>query len=181
MNQIKDYIIINITKEMSTEEIKEIVSSAIQKIKKETSYFQFILNLNYFFIFSYFSFLFSKIFVVNSLIITHNDTSYLVKKPLKLIITDHGIKLHNFFIPYENITIFKSNEEFIEINILGSIINENDTLKIILESNKQTTFSLNCKNGNYLVSLIKKNMYYHIRYNKINTDVMNYYITTKQN
>jgi hypothetical protein len=179
MNQIKDYIIINISSEMSSDEIKEIVQNAIQKIKKETTIFQFLFNLNYYFIFSYFSFFFNKLFIVNSLIVTHNNVSYLIKKPLNLFVTDHGIKLHTFFIPYENITTFSSNAGIVELNILGSIADAEECLKVVLENDKQTTFSLNCKNGNYLVSLIKKNMYYHIRYNKINTDVINYYKTTQ--
>ncbi len=178
MNQIKDYIIINITTEMSTQEIKRIMDQAIEKIKKETTFLTFILNLNYYFIFSYFSFFFNKVFIGNSLILSHNKLSYLVNKTFKMVVSDNGILIDTVFIPYENITTFCYGAGIITLDILASIEN-NEKIKVNLEKDKLTTISINCKNGINLVNSIKKNMYYHIRYNKINTDVMNYY--TKNN
>jgi hypothetical protein len=177
----KDYVVIYISEEsrkMSSEEIKVFMNTTIQKIKKETSIFTYLINLNYYFIFSYFSFFFKSLFIVNSLIFSNEKVSYLVKKPLNLFVTDKGIKIHNFFIPYEHITIFGYGAGIVDLEILGSIIENSETLKVVLENDKKTKISMNCLNGPKLLNLIKKNMYYHIRYNKINTDVITYYKNT---
>jgi hypothetical protein len=172
---MKDYIIIYI-KEMSSEEIKKSMDIAIAKIKKETSFFTFFINLNYYFIFSYFNFLFKSTFIASSLIINFDKTNYLVKKPVQIVVLDNGIKIHNNFVPYENVVIFKYLAGIVNIEILGSV---NKDLKFELDSSgNKINISVNCINGMNLVKLIKKNMYYHIRYNKINTEVINYYKNT---
>ncbi len=159
---------------MSSEEIKKAMHTAIQKIKSETSILTYIINMNYYFLFCYFHFLFVSSFLVNSIIFAFEDTNYLVKKNSFIIVQEKGIKLYNNFIPYENITVFSYKAGIVNLNILGTI---DKNLKITLGTDVLKV-SLNCLNGEKLVKLIKKNMYYHIRYNKINTEVISYYKNT---
>ena len=169
----KDYIVIYI-KEMSTEEIKQAMDLAIEKIKKDTTIFTFIINFNYYLLFSYFSYFFKSTFYVNSMMFIHKDLSYLVQKPLCITVHDNGIQILTNFIPYENISIFGYTAGIVDLDILGSI---DSKLKLELNNNK-TRISINCLNGTKLINLIKKNMYYHIRYNKINTEVISFYKST---
>jgi hypothetical protein len=172
---MKDYVIIHI-KEMSQTDIQVIMNNAIQKIKKETSLFTFIVNFNYYLIFSYFSFLFNHTFLINKVIFNFKETSYLIKNNLLLIVTDKGIKIQNNFIPYENITKYGNNDNQFFINIFGIIDFQNEKLKFSL-GNGNLTIAFDSTNPCKLINLIRKNMNYHIRYNKINTEVISWYST----
>ena len=162
---------------MSQTEIQIAINNAIQKIKKETSLFTFIINFNYYLIFSYFSFLFNHTFLINKVIFNFKETNYIIKNNLLLIVTDKGIKIQNNFIPYENITKYGNNGNQIFINIFGIIdFQENQKLKFSL-GNDNLTIAFDCNNPYKLINLIKKNMNYHIIYNKLNTEVISWYST----
>jgi len=109
----------------------------------------------------------------------YNNKDHLSKNTREIKITDHGINVNDFNIPYEYLlTISRElnmlNENVIIISFLGKITEENESIKIEL-CNDITKILLftdkNCKFNNMIV----RNMFYHIKYNKINFEVIDYF------
>jgi hypothetical protein len=107
-----------------------------------------------------------------------------------LYVYDYGIQFYggdiNCTIPYEHILSFGSSKtkEIIASNfmieVFAKIINEdiengNNGLKFFYSNNK-TYIKFYTDNPKKLKYLIEKNMKYHIIHNKLNFDVLDYYI-----
>jgi len=89
----------------------------------------------------------------------------------KILITSTGIDLIKFHIPYENILIFGKENNNIVMNIFAKINESN-----LEPSSNICKITINFEKLNdSIMNDIKKNMYYHIKYNKINQNVIDYY------
>ena len=69
---------------------------------------------------------------------------------------------------------------FINIQILGTIDYIDNNIKINLSNGLINIYCL-CDNPHKLSKYLKKNMYYHIKHNKINDEVMAYYTKNQNN
>jgi hypothetical protein len=138
------------------------MESTIQKINKESYFFIFYLFIRWLFSMSYY-----KAIPVKS--IKYNSEIYDNTK--KILITSTGIDLIKFHIPYENILIFGKENNNIVMNIFAKINESN-----LEPSSNICKITINFEKLNdSIMGDIKKNMYYHIKYNKINQNVIDYY------
>ena len=78
-----------------------------------------------------------------------------------LTLYDNGIEIKNSFIPYEYIVSF--NDESIILLADENLKPADSLIKIKLKEE-------NCS----LVKIIKNNMYYHLKYNKVNLEMLTY-------
>lgn len=146
---------------------EEIIQNALTFINKQETLFTLIINIQYYILTLILSFLnmslYKKTFQVFDIEI--NDTIFITEK--KVTILDKGIELWDNFIPYEYIMRFGYNEEgYAHLDILGK-----ETV---------TKMSFMCSDPEYMMRLIKNNMYYHIKYNSIDKNVIGRYNPKKQ-
>ena len=145
---------------------KKHMELTIQRINKESFLFIFYLYIRW--VLSYFL-SYSKAVPVKS--IKYNNVVYDCKT---ILITSTGIDLNIFHVPYENIFIFKRENNNIILSIFAKIT---DTLEL---SSTISEITIECENTKFILSDIKRNMYYHIKYNKINQNVIDVYLKDKQ-
>jgi hypothetical protein len=89
-------------------------------------------------------------------------------------ITEKGIFINESFISYEYIITFKTSVNELFIQLFGTI-EKNENLTIKPSKNIINVVVKFQKNQNGIVENIKRNMYYHIKYNKINEDAIDYF------
>ena len=176
-----DYIIV----EMDTKNDR--VKYAIKKINNDISVIRNIIYLQYyllsytflilqkFIIGNIFNTIYQKKIIVDKIFIFNNkdeEKEYLSNEKTQIILYEKGIIIQDTFIPYENIISFGEVmnfkfcclELFAEIKESKIILNEN-VIKLIIQLDNPT----------FLCDIIKKNMYYHIKYNKINEETITFY------
>ena len=115
-------------------------------------------------------YLYCKSFTIKQGAILLKNQDILFKS--ELYIYDNGIGILNTFINYEYILTFKVIKSgCCVIEVLGTL---NENKKFIASSNR---FVIIIKHKNFLniQNLIKQNMFYHIKYNKVNEDVFDYF------
>ena len=186
MRRKNSYIIINI-EEMETINLNEnkVITDAIKKINKEQNLFNLILYINYYLLTTYINFLFNlfkfkqfnlffKKIKIENIFLYHNKEFYKSQCINDLILYDNGMILNNLFIPYENIIKFGHKNDTVYLDIFAKInkIEDNFTVSLghsIVNINIKTEFSLK------LCKYIKFNLFYHIKYNKINSDIVKQY------
>ena len=161
-----------------------IMNNAITKINKEENFFRTFINFQYYLFSYYISFLrviFSKKYVLNKIIFFKKmdkelvkEKSYTVSTKSNLFLYDRGIYFHEILVPYENILSFGVKDNFCVIEVLATIeVNED---KIILKLNGDIIkIVMELENPTCLRDNIKKNMYYHIKYNEIDENAIHYY------
>jgi len=170
---------------------KERIEKAIQIINNNQTKVEYALILyynifkqflHYFYNFTYIKICINDIcykkFELKTIDFIHNKHIFSFKKSLNLFVYDNCISIddfNNFNIPYEYITTFRAFNDIIRIQILGTIDNVDNNVKIKLSGGIINVYC-RCNNANDLSNQIKKNMYYHIKYNKINDEVVSYYI-----
>ena len=139
----------------------------IQKINKESFLFIFYLYIRW--VLSYIL-NYCKVVPVKS--IKYNNLVYFCKT---ILIKSNGIELNNFHIPYENILTFKRENNDIILFIFAKI---SETLEL---SSTICEINIECEKINDdIIDDIKRNMYYHIKYNKINENVIDVYLKDKK-
>ena len=158
------------------------VKYAIKKINNDISVIRNIIYLQYyllsytflilqkFIIGNIFNTLYQKKIIIGDILIFGGE--YLSNKKSQIILYEKGIIIQDTFIPYENIISFGEVmnfkfcclELFAEIKESKIILNEN-VIKLIIQLDNPT----------FLCDIIKKNMYYHIKYNKINEETITFY------
>jgi len=107
----------------------------------------------------------------------YNDRGFYYKKTLNLYMYDNGIIINNIYISYEYIIsfgIFDTDGYIVKIRVFANLTNINGRLQLELTNGIVDILFL-CDDGFKICTLLKKNMYYHIKYNKLNDDVINYY------
>jgi hypothetical protein len=168
---------------MESIENKEIIyKNAIEIINtRETSliYIKYKIYMLVKWILNLFYISWSKSITVKSISFLYNKKEYLCKTPAKVSFTDQHINIAGFTIPYEYIIAIgkeynlSPNKNVFIISVLGKITHNdekvdfelcNDITKILLFTDKSLD----------LTNMTIKNMYYHIKYNKINKEVIDY-------
>jgi hypothetical protein len=164
-----------ITSEMKT----VIMESAIRKINKQQNFFTNLINYQYYFLKYYLSFLtilFCKKFVIHKMFFfqkEENEETYHSNKSV-LYLYDNGIFFSRCHIPYENILQFGMEKDMCVIHILAKIKKENDVLTLSLDKNiLRVVFKMD--SPGYFFNCMKTNMFYHIKYNKVNDNAIEYY------
>lgn len=187
------FVVIDIYKEMELENIK-----FVKTLKLHKSIYQTVVDILYFYLTCYFTTVktsFHKFYEYKYLEIRNytNDINPLIFKRKyinEFVINDTGICIYigneKLNIPYENIMKFNidTKKDLLGLIVLGKIsINENS---VILETNSDISevylfinnnvFNIfNISNVQNCFNNIKKNLYYHLKYNEFNYNIMNYY------
>ena len=162
-----------IQKKLFTKNI--LINGALDRINKDETLIRTIINWNYYvftYFFSYISILFCKKYSVSKISFLEDVVLY---KKRTIFLYDKGFFIDSFIIPYEYILSFSCDDAVCEMEIFATI-DKNDfkiilgggILKINIEMEYPRDF---CKD-------IKTNMYYHIKYNKLNEGVFEYYFKT---
>jgi hypothetical protein len=170
-----DFIVIEIESIESMNYRKSRIEYAINKINQDYNLFdkikifyynllKWILNLlriNY---------VYTKTFKIKQI----NVNEIKIENSMLFKITEKGIFINESFISYEYIITFKTNVNELFIQLFGTI-EKNENLIIKPSKNIITVVVKFQKNQNGIVENIKRNMYYHIKYNKINEDAIDYF------
>jgi hypothetical protein len=174
------FVIVEIMESKTPEEIHY---NAICFIRKQETFIRYLINVSYYFFNLFFSFInflkiiiYFKSFDIKNVTVEYlGDTRYL-KRPLnsKFIVLDNGIEIYNFFIPYESILQYGSKDNVVALTIFGKI---QFGLKKINIKQATTQFSLQFETNfaENVCNIIKRNMYYHIKYNKIDKKLIEKY------
>jgi hypothetical protein len=107
-----------------------------------------------------------------------SSDNFIVKESTQLKLFDCGMELDGLWIPYEYIIKYHRYNEYIFMEIFASIDDksqiklENKILKINLKF-------LGCCVAQNVCSDITSNMYYHIKYNKFDDTVIEYFESQK--
>ena len=141
----------------------EIIKNAIIIINKNETNFRNFINYNYYLFTLFLSIL--KIFYycsfhIDNFIMKYDD-KIITYKINKLIILDNGINLNGIFLYYENIIQFGYDENKVYLNIISKI-----------EEPKKILITFESDYAKNITNTIKINMYYHIKYHKINKEVL---------
>ena len=158
---------------------KEIMVHAINKINKEESLLRSILNYNYYILSYYISFLcilFCKKFTITNILFTEptSERMFLFDKKSYVFVYDKGIFLNKILIPYENIISLCNIDNYCCLEVFGKFESIENRLHFSLEDSI-IKIALQLDNVTEFCNHIKSNMFYHIKYNKINDDVVGYY------
>jgi hypothetical protein len=175
-----DYIVEIEKEDMDLILKKKIINNTIKKINKEQGFIRGIVNYLYYCFSYYISFLcilcYKKHTIKKMYFLNDKEENRLYNKKHIICIYDKGIYIHKITIPYENIIAITIQKEYCYIDIFATVIQHENGIKIEL-SDTITKFILVMENKHSkILNDIKVNMYYHMKYNKINFQVVeNYY------
>ena len=174
------FVIVEIMEPKTPEEIHY---NAICFIRKQETFIRYLVNVSYYIFNLFFSFInflkiviYFKSFEVKNVTVEYSgDTRYL-KRHVKntLYVLDNGIALHNFFIPYESIFEHGFKDNIVALIIFGKV--EFSEKKINIKQDTSKVF-INFESvlAKSVCDSIKWNMYYHIKYNKIDKKLIEKY------
>jgi len=155
----------------------DIIKNAIAKITKEQTIIRVIINYYYYVLSTYFSFmyvLFSRKYNIVRTVFYYQSREYIFNKKSVIYVLDNGIFLDSINIPYESVVSFGSNKNVCTLQIFGSLNFTDSKLRIgICKNNIKIDIELEYESD--IVNIIKENMYYHIKYNKVNKDIVEFY------
>ena len=156
-----------------------ILENAIKQINSEISIFKSFIYFYYYLFVYYLSFLkilFVKKIKIDKLIFNKNNESMIVMNNIRdIYLSDNAIYIKNNEVPYENIISFGKIDNFCCIELFATVHYLNNDINIKLNKNVTRLFFKN-KDSRSLCDSIKNNMYYHLKYNKIDTSVCHYKI-----
>jgi hypothetical protein len=156
-----------------------ILENAIKKINSEINIFTAFIYFTYYLIIYYLSFLkffFIKKIKIDKIIFNKDKDSVLIINNIRdIFLFDDAIYIKDNKIPYENIISFGTVDNFCCIELFATIYYINNNIDIRLTKNVTRLFFKN-KNASSLCQDIKNNMYYHLKYNKVNTSICHYKI-----
>ena len=182
MNRKNSFIVIEIMEQKTP---KDCMDHALGIINKELSLLTYLRYLNYYLITCYASFIryfYTKKFDIYSVVVKDAHFKRMLSPeqnfPNELLILDNGITFYGFFVPYENILQYAcfSNKCYIEMYVQVELKNKEITLTLDKKRTMMTFRLHNSKLASQLSKSMKMNMYYHIKFNKINIKVLEYYI-----
>jgi len=189
-NRKNSFVVIDIYKEMDPNNIK-----FVKALKLNKSLYQTLVDIIYFYLTCYFTTVktsFQKFYEYTYLEIrsinNYDNTLIFTRKYInELIIYDTGICIYigneKLNIPYENIMQFNIDIKInlLVLTILGKIIiNENSCT---LETNSeihQIYLLINNSNVQNCFNNIKNYLYYHLKYNEFDYNILEYYSKIKQ-
>jgi len=148
----------------------------LKNLKLNQTFWEVLKNYFYY-IFSLF-YLFYRNYTVSKFYFHTPSDSYL-SKGKNISILDRGILLEDFktLIPYENVMrVQKYNDNVYALFCLAKI--EDDTIVL---GDSIIVIELHINEKYDFVNDVVKNMYYHLKYNKINIDILKYSSVKKFN
>jgi len=159
--------------EMETEkDIEAVIKNAILIVNKDETLFRYFLNKIYYTLaFLSFIFYYYNLYNISNVLVKSNNESRLIHKKNNgnLLILDNGIKLYNFFFSYETILQFGFEDKRIWLTVFVDIRFSEKSITLLKNDQlSKVHFSFQIKNPEYVIQSLKKNMYYHFKYNKIN-------------
>lgn len=125
----------------------------LKNIRLTQTFMEFILHYLYF-VFLKYLYYYKKIYTID-------------KK--EFILFDNGIKIDTSFIPYEYIVNFHDANGYINLVLLAKI--EEGQL-VPFDAIFHLSFKSKCNSS--IIKNIKSNLYYHIKYNNVNLDILSY-------
>ena len=148
------------------------IETAIQIIDKERSFFNDLCIFYYNLLKYLISYNHSRTFRIKRLIID----KYTFYKELPLKIDDQKICINLSEIPYEYIMVFTQIGKCMYMELLGTIVCVDKKIKIIPSTNKiNVLFLFESKEITLKIcESIKKNMFYHIKYNTLEHKAFEY-------
>ncbi len=164
---------------------KNTMENALKIINSEQTKAEFILIvyynvikmlINYIYLLTFIriNYIYYKKFNINEIKFLHSENIYHYKKPLNLYMYDNGIIIKDFYISYEHILYFGAFGNYVKMKIFANIIVLDGILQLKLANGIVDILFL-CDSSDRLCNFLKKNMHYHIKFNKLNDDVINYY------
>ena len=167
----------------------ELIMNAHNIINSNESIIRFILNQYYYILSNLFLMLqfviYCKEFTSNETYIYFKNDYRKIKYMQKLTLLEKGIYFCDYFAPYESIIKVGLNKEFIILTLFGKVnfidkveFMDKRFVKIQLDKSKYTLL-LKIDNPQYVFDTIKSNMHYHIKYNKVDKNIVEYYIDKK--
>jgi hypothetical protein len=126
----------------------------------------------------YISTIYIKTFKILQLNVYANDTIYRFYKDMFLKINDDKMFINVSQVPYEYIITFVCNEEYIFMELFAKTKVIDKKLKL-LPSDKKIQLILRFASkelATKICQLMRQNMYYHIKYNKIDENVIDYFM-----
>lgn len=159
---------------MMTMDQTDVLKSAITRIDNELTVIQRLCFVFYNFLVYYFSWisiiLSTRIKSERVFIENNNDDDYNVLGECDIYLHDSGIFINENFINYENIQRYWPDNHYIHIMVYAS-----STHGKITSSENILIVSIKVDDVFSFMETLKKNMYYHIKYNKLSTKVVKYY------
>jgi len=158
------------------------IRNAIKRINREETLIRSIINYQYYLINYYLSFLcilFCKRYIVTKIIFYQLENgskrSYISDSKKTLFLYDKGFCINDLLIPYENVLEFGMNNGFLVVDVFAKIVHENQKINMFLD-NSIIKLAIEMENPKNFMENMKSNMYYHIKYNKINKEILQYYV-----
>ena len=123
--------------------------------------------------------IYTKTFKVLQLKVTlSDDKHYYFYKDIYLSIYDNKLFINVSEIPYEYIITFTSRNQFIFMELFATTKVVDKKLKFVLSDKKISVILrlVDSKEATKICKLLRQNMYYHIKYNKIDENVIDYFV-----
>jgi len=148
------------------------LEGAIKNINKNTTFLDHIRIL-YYILFKwilnklYIKYMYSKSYKIKEVGIKSAHVQYKIQQEMTFKINENGVSINGNYIPYEYIIQFYTMYNLVCIQMFGAL--ENVDKKILIKpSNNVIDISVRLdKDSKSAGRNIKKNMYYHIKYNQI--------------
>ena len=155
-------------------DVSDVLKNAISIINKNETLFFYIINNIYLFCYLRFIFYYYNMYTVSNVLIKSDEKCRLIRNTNGyLLILDNGIKLYDFFFPYESILQFGFEGKRVFVTVFVSItFNEKAITFLKNEYVSKVVLSFQIKYPETVVQTIKRNMYYHFKYNKINKTIL---------
>ena len=189
-NRKNSFVVIEIYKEMDIENIK-----FVKALKLNKSFYQTVVDILYFYISCYFTIVktaFQKFYEYKYLEIRNvnnydNPLVFNRKYINELIINDTGICIYigneKLKIPYENLIQFNIDTKInlLVLTVLGKIIIHENSVTLETNSEINQIYLLinnnlfNNSNVQNCFNNIKKYLYYHLKYNEFDYNILEYY------
>ena len=189
-NRKNSFVVIEIYKEMDIENIK-----FVKALKLNKSFYQTVVDILYFYISCYFTIVktaFQKFYEYKYLEIRNvnnydNPLVFNRKYINELIINDTGICIYigneKLNIPYENLIQFNIDTKInlLVLTVLGKIIIHENSVTLETNSEINQIYLLinnnlfNNSNVQNCFNNIKKYLYYHLKYNEFDYNILEYY------
>ena len=142
------FVIVEI-KEMPSPD--QMIQNALTIINKQESYLRYIANVQYY--------IFAMILSLVNIIYYRTFDIRIDEKPFgTLVILDNGIRLCNVFVPYESVINYGYDEDIMNVSFFLR--------------NKKHHVEFQVHEADHVTKLMKTNMYYHLKYNKLDKDLI---------
>jgi len=159
--------------------VQNVMKKALTKIKKDESIYKRVFDYIYYRISRYIFFLcifFYKKYTIDEITLFENkEKKYESTGMNTLIISDTGFNIYRTHIPYENIISFCCIDNYFCLDVYAKY----DKKTLCLDKTVSIVV-LKTKSAQKIMKNIKQNMYYHIKYNKLNESVMKYYYNKEE-